>query len=50
MKKMKEELKQFDFGFDYITHLIFGKVSYMELLDKALNDVNKYNDKFRTMV
>lgn len=27
-----------------------GKVSSMELLDKAFDDVNKYNDKFSTVV
>ena len=27
-----------------------GKVSSMELLDKAFDEVNKYNDKFNTVV
>lgn len=46
----KDKLKQFDAGYDYVPHMTVGKVSSLELLDKALNDVNKCNDKFSTVV
>lgn len=45
-----DKLKQFDAGYDYVPHMTVGKVSSMELLDKAFDDVNKFNDKFSTMV
>lgn len=46
----KDKLKQFDAGYDYVPHMTVGKVSSMELLDKAFDDVNKYNHKFSTVV
>jgi 2'-5' RNA ligase len=46
----KDKLKQFDAGYDYVPHMTVGKVSSMELLDKAFDDVNKCNDKFITVV
>ncbi|WP_019230129.1 2'-5' RNA ligase family protein [Sedimentibacter sp. B4] len=46
----KDKLKQFDAGLDYVPHMTVGKVSSMELLDKAYDDVNKYNDKFSTVI
>lgn len=46
----KDKLKQFDAGYDYIPHMTVGKVSSMELLDKAFDDVNKCNDKFSTVI
>jgi 2'-5' RNA ligase len=46
----KDKLKQFDVGYDYVPHMTVGKVSSMELLDKAFYDVNKCNDKFKTVV
>ena len=44
------ELKQFDVDCDYIPHMTVGKVSSMELLDEAFDDVSKCNDKFSTVV
>ncbi len=49
-KLYEDKLKQFDSGNDYVPHITVGKVSSMELLDKAIDDVNKYNDKFSTVV
>lgn len=46
----KNKLKQFDAGNDFVPHMTVGKVSSMDLLDKAFDDVNKCNDKFSTMV
>lgn len=46
----KDKLKQFDAGYDYVPHMTVGKVHSMESLDKAFDDVNKYNDKFSTVV
>ena len=46
----KDKLKQFDAGYDYVPHMTVGKVSSMELLDKAFDDVNKYNYKFSTVI
>ena len=46
----KDKLKQFNVGYDYVPHVTVGKVSSMELLDKAYDDVNKCNDKFSTVV
>lgn len=46
----KDKLKQFDVGYDYVPHMTVGKVSSIELLDKAFDVVNKYNDKFSTVV
>lgn len=46
----EDKLKQFDAGYDYVPHMTVRKVSSMELLDKAFDDVNKYNDKFSTVV
>ncbi len=45
-----DKLKQFDAGYNYAPHMTVGKVSSMELLDKAFDEVNKYNDKFNTVV
>lgn len=46
----KGKLKQFDAGYDYVPHMTVGKVSSIELLNKAFDDVNKCSDKFRTVV
>lgn len=46
----KGKLKQYDAGYGYVPHMTVGKVSSMELLDKAFDDVNKCNDKFSTVV
>ncbi len=46
----KDKLKQFYAGYDYVPHMTVGKVSSMELLDKAFDDVNKCNEKFITVV
>ncbi|MCD2345869.1 2'-5' RNA ligase family protein [Clostridium guangxiense] len=47
----KDKLKQFDASQDYVPHMTVGKLSSIELLDKAFDDVNnKYNDKFSTVV
>lgn len=46
----KDKLKKFDGGYDYVPHMTVGKVSSMELLDKAFDDVNNCNDKFSTVV
>lgn len=46
----KDKLKKFDAGYDYVPHMTVGKVSSMELLDKAFDDVNNCNDKFSTVV
>ncbi|MGL4570485.1 MAG: 2'-5' RNA ligase family protein [Clostridium sp.] len=46
----KYKLKEFESAQDYVPHMTVGKVYSMELLDKALGDVNKYSDKFSTVV
>jgi len=46
----KDKLRQFDVGYDYVPHMTVGKVSSMEVLDKAFDDVNKCNNKFSTVV
>lgn len=46
----KDKLKQFDAGYDYVPHMTVGKVSSLELLDKAFDEVNKCDDKFNTVV
>lgn len=46
----KDKLKQFDAGYDYVPHMTVGRVSSMELLDNAFDDVSAYNDKFSTVV
>ncbi|WP_035302323.1 2'-5' RNA ligase family protein [Clostridium sp. DL-VIII] len=47
----KDKLKQFNMGHNYVPHMTVGKVSSTELLNKALDDVNKhYNEKFSTVV
>ncbi len=46
----KYKLRQFDAGYDYIPHMTVGKVSSMELLNEAFDDVNTYNDKFSTVI
>jgi 2'-5' RNA ligase len=46
----KDKLKQFDAGYDYVPHMTVGKVSSMELLDEAFDDVNKCNNKFSTVI
>lgn len=48
-KLYEDKLKQFDAGFDYVPHMTVGKVASIEL-NKAFEDVNKYNDKFGTVV
>jgi 2'-5' RNA ligase len=47
----KDKLKQFNMGNNYVPHMTVGKVSSLELLNKAFDDVNKhYNEKFSTVV
>ena len=46
----KDKLKEFDLGYDYIPHMTVGKLSSIELLNKAFDDVNRCNDKFSTIV
>ena len=46
----KDKLKEFDLGYKYIPHMTVGKLSSMELLDKAFEDVIQYTDKFSTIV
>ena len=46
----KDKLKQLDIGYAYVPHMTVGKLSSIKLLDKAFDDVSKYNDKFRTLV
>ncbi|MBE6063574.1 MAG: 2'-5' RNA ligase family protein [Clostridium butyricum] len=46
-----DKLKQFYMGNnDYIPHMTVGKLSSVELLDKAFEDVSRYNDKFNTII
>ncbi len=49
-KLYKGKLKHFDAGYDYVPHMTVGRVSSMELLNKAFDDVSNYNDKFSTVV
>lgn len=49
-KLYKDKLKQFDSGRDYVPHMTVGKVSSIELLDKAFDYVSKCNEKFSTVV
>jgi len=46
----KGKLKQFDAGYNYVPHMTVGKVSTLELLNKAFDAVNNYGDKFSTVV
>lgn len=47
----KDKLKQFNKGYNYVPHITVGKVSSVELLNKAFDDVNKYySEKFDTVV
>lgn len=46
----KDKLKEFNLGYDYIPHMTVGKLSSIELLNKAFDDVNRCNDKFSTIV
>lgn len=46
----KDKLKEFDLGYKYSPHMTVGKLTSMELLDKAFDDVSKYKDKFSTLV
>ncbi|MGG7057833.1 2'-5' RNA ligase family protein [Clostridium nigeriense] len=46
----KDKLREFDLGYDYIPHMTVGKLSSIELLNKAFDDVNRCNDKFSTIV
>lgn len=46
----KNKLKQFDACRDYVPHMTVGKVSSMDLFNKAFDDVSKCNDKFSTVV
>lgn len=46
-----DKLKQFYAGNDaYTPHMTVGKLSSVELLDKAFEDVSRYNDKFNTII
>lgn len=46
-----DKLKQFYTGNDdYIPHMTVGKLSSVELLDKAFEDVSRHNDKFNTII
>lgn len=46
----KDKLKEFDLGYEYVPHMTVGKLSTVELLDKAFDDVSKYKDKFSCIV
>lgn len=46
----KDRLKEFDLGYDYVPHMTVGKLSSMELLNRALDDVSKYKDRFNTLI
>lgn len=46
----KGKLKQLDAGYDYVPHMTVGKVSTLELLNKAFDDVSNYSDNFSTVV
>ncbi|MBS5939032.1 2'-5' RNA ligase family protein [Clostridium sp.] len=46
----KDKLKEFNLGYDYVPHMTVGKLSSMELLNKAFDDVSKYKDRFSTLV
>ncbi|MGG7142958.1 2'-5' RNA ligase family protein [Clostridium nigeriense] len=46
----KDKLREVDLGYDYIPHMTVGKLSSIELLNKAFDDVNRCNDKFSTIV
>lgn len=46
----KDKLKEFNLGYDYIPHMTVGKLSSIELLNKAFDAVNRCNDKFSTIV
>lgn len=46
----KDKLKEFDLGYDYVPHMTVGKLSSIELLNKAFDDVSKYKDRFSTLV
>lgn len=46
-----DKLKQFYTGNDnYVPHMTVGKLSSLELLDKAFDDVSMCDDKFNTIV
>ncbi|MDI9217201.1 2'-5' RNA ligase family protein [Clostridium tertium] len=46
----KYKLKQFDAGYEYVPDMTVGKLSSIELLDKAFYNVSKSNAKFSTVV
>lgn len=47
----KDKLKQFNIRHNYVPHMTIGKLSSVELLNKAFDDVNKhYNEKFSTVI
>ena len=46
----KDKLQEFNLGYEYVPHMIVGKLPSIELLDKAFEDVIKYRDKFSTLV
>jgi len=45
-----DQLKPFEPDYDYVPHMTVGRVSSMELLEKAFAEVDKSNYKFRTVV
>lgn len=44
------KLSRFKINYDYIPHMTIGKLNSIELLDKAYENINKYNCKFRTII
>jgi 2'-5' RNA ligase len=46
----RDQLKPFEPDYDYVPHMTVGRVSSMELLDKAFAEVDGCNYKFRTEV
>lgn len=46
----ENEFKKFDKGLHYIPHMTLGKMSIVEELDNAYNDVKNMNDTFSTLV
>ncbi|PJI07227.1 MULTISPECIES: 2'-5' RNA ligase family protein [Clostridium] len=46
----KDKLNKFKLGRDYVPHMTVGKVSSVEILDKAFDYVSKCNEKFSTVI
>ena len=46
----KHELKQFDLGYEYIPHMTVGKLSTIQALEQAFNDVRVNKEVFRAKI